>query len=302
MDIFKNMELFIEVASAGGFRAAADRLGMPNSTVSRRISELERDIGLRLFNRTTRRVELTEAGRLYFERCRQIIDEARLAREELSGMVSQPSGLIRASVPVDFTLVYLSEVLVDFQRLYPGIRLDLDVTPRQSNLISDPVDLTIRIGEPRDPQLIARKMATLKLALFAAPAYLAAQGAPQTPQDLLNHNCLRVADGPWKLFNNRTGDEDVVAVTGSFKANNIGLLQKMALQGMGVVALTQELVRDDIDAGRLVRLLPEWRPPATTVHALTETRLLPAKVRVFIDFLIHRLKSKGDGAETAGSF
>ena len=297
MDIFRNMELFIEVASAGGFRAAADRLAMPNSKVSRRISELERDLGLRLFNRTTRRVELTEAGRLYFERCRRIIEEARLAHEELSGMVSQPSGLIRASVPVDFTLVYLGDILGDFLRLYPGIRLDLDVTPRQSDLISEPVDLTIRIGEPKDPQWIARKLVTFRAGLFAAPDYLAAHGAPQTPQDLARHNCLRLSDRPWKLVNTGSAEEQTVAASGSFTANNIGLLRKMALQGTGVVLLAQEFVSEDLDAGRLVRLLPEWAPPDFSAYALTETRLLPAKVRVFIDFLIRNLKCRGEAAE-----
>lgn len=300
MDIFRNMELFIEVASAGGFRAAADRLAMPNSKVSRRISELERDLGLRLFNRTTRRVELTEAGRLYFERCRRIIDEARLAHEELSGMVSQPSGLIRASVPVDFTLVYLGDILGEFLRLYPGIRLDLDVTPRQSDLISEPVDLTIRIGEPKDSQWIARKLVTFKAALFAAPDYLAAHGAPQTPQDLLRHNCLRVADRPWKLVNTRSAEEQTVAASGSFTANNIGLLRKMALQGTGVVLLTQDFASEDLEAGRLLRILPDWAPPDFSAYALTETRLLPAKVRVFIDFLIRNLKSKGEVARGRG--
>lgn len=301
MDIFRNMELFIEVASAGGFRAAADRLAMPNSKVSRRISELERDLGLRLFNRTTRRVELTEAGRLYFERCRRIIDEARLAHEELSGMVSQPSGLIRASVPVDFTLVYLGDILGDFLRLYPGIRLDLDVTPRQSDLISEPVDLTIRIGEPKDTQWIARKLVTFKAALFATPDYLAAHGAPQTPQDLLRHNCLRVADRPWKLVNTRSAEEQTVAASGSFTANNIGLLRKMALQGTGVVLLTQDFASEDLEAGRLLRILPDWAPPDFSAYALTETRLLPAKVRVFIDFLIRNLKSKGEVTQGEGS-
>ena len=137
MEAFRNMHLFVEVARAGGFRAAAERLGMQNSTLSRRIAELERNVGLRLLNRTTRRVDLTEAGRLYFERCCRIIEDARLAQEELSGVLTQPTGLIRASVPVDFTLVYLSHILVDFLKQYPGISLDLDVTPRQSNLVTE---------------------------------------------------------------------------------------------------------------------------------------------------------------------
>lgn len=289
MDQFRNMELFVTVASAGGFRAAADRLGLPSSTVSRRIAELERDIGLRLFNRTTRRVELTEAGQTYFDRCRRIIDEARLAHEELSGMVSQPTGLIRASVPVDFTLVYLTDILADFIRAYPGIRLDLDVTPRQSNLVTDPVDLTIRIGEVSEPTLIARKLASAQLGLFAAPSYLAESGVPLAPQDLLQHDCLRIIDRPWRLVG-PDGEVETLAVQGSFIANNIGLLHRLARQGLGIAALPIDLTREDVASGRLAPVLADWRPPEIPVYALTETRLLPAKVRVFIDFLIARLK------------
>jgi len=289
IDVFRNMELFIEVASTGGFRAAADRLGLPNSTVSRRIAELERAIGLRLFNRTTRRVELTEAGQAYFDRCRRIIDEARLAHEELAGMVSQPTGVIRASVPVDFTLVYLGDILADFTRAYPGIRLDLDVTPRQSNLVTDPVDVAIRIGEVAEPNLIARKLTSVEIGLFAAPVYLADRGTPEVPQDLLRHNCLRISDRPWRLIG-PTNEGESLAVQGSFVANNVGLLHRLALQGVGIVALSLDQARDDVASGRLVAVLPGWRPPAVSVHALTETRLLPAKVRVFIDFLIANLK------------
>lgn len=289
IDTFRNMELFVAVAAAGGFRAAADRLGLPNSTVSRRIAKLERDIGLRLFNRTTRRVELTEAGQTYYDRCRRIIDEARLAHEELSGMVSQPTGLIRASVPVDFTLVYLTDILADFIRAYPGIRPDLDVTPRQSNLVTDPVDLTIRIGEVAEPNLIARNLAAAEMGLFAAPTNLADRGTAKTPQDLLNHDCLRIADRPWRLIG-PNGEVQSVAVQGSFIANNVGLLHRLARKGSGVVALPVKLASGDIANGRLVAVLPEWRPPVISVYALTETRLLPAKVRVFFDFLMANLK------------
>lgn len=292
MDALSNMHLFVEVATAGGFRAAAGRLGLANSTLSRRILELERAIGLRLFNRTTRKMELTEAGRLYLERCRRIVDDARLAHEELTGMVTQPSGLIRASVPVDFTVIYLSEIFADFLRLYPGIRLDLDVTPRQSNLVTEGVDLTVRIGEPREQNLVARKLGTSEMALYAAPAFVATAGAPRQPSDLLDLNCLRMADRPWKLVNRRTEEAATVAVTGNFMANNIGLLRRLATQGVGIAALARDMVRDDVDEGRLIPVLPEWRPPAIPVYALTETRLVPAKVRVFIDFMIEHLKTR----------
>ena len=289
MDVFRNMDLFIHVAAAGGFRAAADRLGLPNSTVSRRIAELERDIGLRLFNRTTRRVELTEAGRLYYDRCRSIADEARLAHEDLSGMAHQPTGLIRASVPVDFALIYLSEILGDFTRIYPGIRLDLDVSPRQSDLVAEPFDVTIRIGMPVQPNVIARKLAEVDVGLYASPAYLEGTTPPQVPEDLLSHPCLRILDRPWRL-EGPTGAVEV-AVQGPVTANNVGLLHRLALQNGGIVALPTLLVEQDILAGRLMPVLPNWHPSKVVVHALTETKLLPAKVRVFVDFLTARLKA-----------
>lgn len=300
MDALSSMHLFVEVASSGGFRAAAERLRIANSTLSRRIAELERAIGLRLFNRTTRKVELTEAGRVYFERCRRIIDEARLAHEELSGMNTSPSGMIRASVPVDFTVVYLSEIFTDFLRLYPGIRLNLDVTPRQSNLIAEPVDLTIRIGKPSEQNLIARKLGVSNLALYAAPAFLAACGTLQTPSDLLKVNCLKIAERPWALINPTTGEEALVAVTGNVTANNIGLLRRLAAQGVGIAALPQAMVADDVNAGRLTPVLPEWRPPTIPIYALTETRLVPVKVRVFIDFVVERLKNGSSALPSDG--
>lgn len=289
MDVFRNMELFIEVATTGGFRAAADRLGLPNSTVSRRIGELERDIGLRLFNRTTRRVELTEAGRIYYDRCRRITDEARLAHEELSGMVQNPTGLIRASVPVDFALVYLSDILGEFTRTYPGIRLDLDVSPRQSDLVAEPFDVTIRIGLPSEPNLIARKLVEAEMGLFASPGYFCDITPPETPKALLAHTCLRIADRAWQL-EGPTGRTQI-AVQGSVTANNLGLLHRLCLRGHGIASLPVALVASDVDAGRLMAVLPDWRPSRIVVYALTETKLLPAKVRVFIDFLIDRLKA-----------
>lgn len=290
MEAFRNLELFVEVARTGGFRAAAERLGLPNSTVSRRIAELERDIGLRLFNRTTRRIELTEAGRLYFDRCRRIAEEARLAHEELAGMVSQPSGVIRASVPVDFALIYLSDLLDDFARLYPGIDLLLDVSPRRIDLVAEPFDLTIRIGMPSEPHLIARKLVEVAVGLYAAPGCLG-QVPPAQPEDLLALPCLRLADGPWRLEG--PGGARQVAVKGRVTANNLGLLHRLALRGGGVVSLPVALAAADVAAGRLVRVLPDWHPPKVAVHAVTETRLLPAKVRVLVDFLTARLNAAG---------
>lgn len=294
MDAFRNMHIFVEVASAGGFRAAANKLDMPNSTLSRRIAELEKELGLRLLNRTTRKVELTEAGQLYFDRCKKIIEEAKLAQEELAGLLTQPTGLIRASVPVDFTILYLSDIIAQFLKTYPGLSLDLDVTPRQSDLITEPVDLAIRIGHPKEQHLIARQLGHTQLALYASPQFIKTFGEPNSPQDLIRFNCLRISKQALKLVHQKTQQIEIINTTSSVVANNIGLLRKLAIEGVGIVALSTELIKEEIKTGQLVRILKDWQPPLVPFYALTETRLIPAKVRVFIDFLIMHLSVNKD--------
>ena len=288
MELFRNMHLFVEVARANSFRRAAEVLGLPNSTVSRRIAELERDVGLRLFNRSTRRVELTEGGRLYFENCKRILQEADLARQELIDLQAQPSGLIRASMPVDFSVLYLSPLLADFSQRYPSIRFDLDLTPNRADLVGDPVDVAIRMGRPEDQNLIARPIARLRTILVAAPDYLARRGIPAQPQDLLGHDCLRMKETRWTLVH-RDGGSQTVEVSGQFVANNRGMLHQLALGGQGIVQCADSWAQADLAGQRLVRVLPDWAPPVVEAYALTATRLLPAKVRVFIDFLVAQM-------------
>ena len=288
MDVFRNMHLFVEVAKASSFRRAADVLSLPNSTVSRRIAELERDVGLRLFNRSTRRVELTEGGRLYFDNCKRILQEAELARQELIDLQAQPSGIIRASMPVDFSVIYLSPLLADFSHRYPGIRFNLDLTPNRADLVGDPVDVAIRMGRPLDQNLIARPIARLGTVLVASPGYLQRRGLPAQPQDLVGHDCLRMKDAPWTLIHH-DGRSETVEVSGQFVANNRGMLQQLALGGQGIVQSADNWVQADLAAQRLVRVLPDWTPPVVEAYALTATRLLPAKVRVFIDYLVAQM-------------
>ena len=156
MEYLNDMALFVEVVKAKGFRGAGEVLGIPNSTISRRIAALEKSIGLRLLHRTTRKVELTEAGQLYYERCRRIVDEARIAHEQLGEMLAQPSGVLRASLPVDFAMIYMAPLMVEFARRYPGITFDLDLTPRRVDLVTEPFDVAIRMGESANSNLIAR--------------------------------------------------------------------------------------------------------------------------------------------------
>ncbi|VWC67227.1 LysR family transcriptional regulator [Burkholderia lata] len=287
MELLNDMALFVEVVKAKGFRSAAETLGMPNSTLSRRIGALEKAIGLRLLHRTTRRIELTEAGQLYFERCKRIVDEARLAHEQLGGLLAEPTGVLRASFPVDFAVTYLAPLIVEFSTRYPKLTFDFELTSRRVDLVSEPFDVAIRMGESDDSQLIARRLATLGNYLYASPGYLAREGEPRTPDDLARHACLSLARaGTWTLHD---GTHTVaVPVSSRFAGNNVGMLRRLATLDAGIILLSEAIVADDLAAGRLRRVMPDWEGEPIPVYAMTETRLLPAKTQHFIEFLRER--------------
>ncbi|MEY9741123.1 DNA-binding transcriptional LysR family regulator [Bradyrhizobium japonicum] len=217
MALLNDMALFVEVAKARSFRRAAKTLDMPNSTLSRRIDLLEKEIGLRLLNRTTRKIELTEAGQIYFERCKRIVDEARLAHEQLDGMLAQPSGMLRVSLPVDFANTYLAPLIAAFARQYPDIDFEFDLTPRRVDLVSEPFDLAIRVGESEPSHMIARPLARMPGYLYASPRYLDINGEPHEPADLTHHQCLCMTKvSAWTLHRGAQMEQtDVGAVFGS---------------------------------------------------------------------------------------
>ncbi|WP_197422231.1 LysR family transcriptional regulator [Burkholderia sp. MSMB1498] len=288
MELLNDMALFVEVVKAKGFRSAADAMGMPNSTLSRRISGLEKAIGLRLLHRTTRKIELTEAGQIYFERCKRIVDEARLAHEQLGEMLAQPSGVLRASLPVDFAVTYLAPLIAEFAALYPGITFDFDLTPRRVDLVSEPFDVAIRMGESESSQLIARPLASLTPHLYASPGYLERSGEPAKPADLARHECLGILRAAsWTLRDGRR--ETTVSVGGRFTLNSVGMIRRLATLDMGIVLMPEEVVADELANGKLRRIMPGWHGVPMPVHAITETRLLPAKTQRFIEFLRERL-------------
>lgn len=284
-----DMELFVEVVKAMSFRRAAEAMGMPHSTLSRRISALEKAIGLRLLHRTTRRIELTEAGQLYYERCRRIVDEARLAHEQLGEMLAQPSGVLRASLPVDFATIFLAPLIAEFARRYPGISFEFDLTPRRVDLVTEPFDVAIRMGEPQNSNLIARQLARLPGHLYASPRYLELSGEPSHPADLVQHECLCFPKvGTWTLH---SAEETVEAeVSGRFVLNSVGLFRRLATLDLGIIFVPEAVVAEDLASGRLRRVLPQWQGTPVSVYALTETRLLPAKTQRFIEFLRERLR------------
>ena len=288
MELLNDMALFVEVVKAKGFRLAAEAMGMPNSTLSRRISGLEKAIGLRLLHRTTRKIELTEAGQMYFERCKRIVDEARMAHEQLGEMLAQPSGVLRASLPVDFSVTYLAPLIAEFASLYPGITFDFDLTPRRVDLVSEPFDVAIRMGESESSQLIARTLASLTSYLYASPGYLKRSGTPAKPVDLARHECLGILKaGSWTLHDSKRAT--TVSVGSRFTLNSVGMARRLATLDMGIILMPEEIVADDLASGKLQRIMPAWHGTPMPVYAITDTRLLPAKTQRFIEFLREKL-------------
>ncbi|MFD1260724.1 LysR family transcriptional regulator [Entomomonas asaccharolytica] len=291
MERLANIGLFVEVVKAKGFRRAAEVLGIPNSTLSRKIAELEQDIGLRLLHRTTRKIELTEAGRNYFERCKNIMADVQSAHEQLADMSQRPSGKLRVSLPTDFASNYLVPIIVNFANKYPEISFDFELTPRKADLVSEPLDMAIRIGHLPDSNLIARQVASLPMGLYASPDYLKRAGEPLHPKELSLHDCIcmtaKANSHIWVL--QRKQEKLEVRVGGRFTLNSVGMSCRLAALNMGIALLAEEVVRADLLAGNLKQILPEWKLAPSPVYVVTETRLLPAKVQCFIDYLTSRL-------------
>lgn len=284
MHLLRDIELFVEVVHARSFSKAAQRLDMPTSTLSRRISEMERSLGLRLLNRTTRKVEVTEAGATYFARCAHLIDEARVAHENLSATSQIPQGILRLACTPDFAALYLPDVLVRFAQQHASVDVELDLSSRRVDLTSEPVDAALRIGDLPDSGLVSRRLGWLQHQLFAAPSYLRQHGAPATPQELASHAAVRIRAGAqgsrWVLLDG-TGRRESVTVQARFTAGSVAMARELALRGAGIVAIDQQAAREDLLGGRLQPVLAGWRVAPVPLHLVTASRLMPARVRAF---------------------
>jgi len=284
-----DIELFVEVARSQGFTRAGEALNMPASTISRRIARLEKSIGVRLFNRSTRKVALTEGGAAYFERCRHLIEEARIAHEMLLDGTRQPQGHLKVSLPSSLVLAFLQEALWEFSRRYPEIECEYDLGVHKIDMQADGFDVVIRASHAPDSRIVSRRLGTLALGLYASPAYLREHGIPQTPEDLEGHECLRASrsreDTVWKLLS-APGEERHVRVRGRIAINHVLMLRRMAEQGAGIVPLS---IRDRRHDDQLVRVLPGWTFEPIPMVALFPSRMMPARTRVFLDFLDEEL-------------
>ncbi len=282
--------IFAHVADLGSFSRAADRLGLPKSTVSRRVSGLEQRVGERLLLRTTRRQALTEFGQQLLEHARQVVAEVEAVEALSEHRQAAPGGRLRVSMPSDFANLLLVEALAAFVTLHPGIQLDLDLSPRRVDLLGEGFDIAIRVGElASDGLLAARRLSELSTGLYASPDYLAEHGEPRYPDELTQHQAVRLLAGigepvPWILMR---GDERWEGLPpGRVTANSPEFLIRILGAGAGIAAVPDDFAIGFVRSGALRRVLPEWRLPSPTVSAVFPGRkLMPAKTRVFIDML-----------------
>jgi DNA-binding transcriptional LysR family regulator len=288
------LELFVEVAKAKSFSRAADVLGVPKSTLSRQIAELERAVGLRLLSRTTRKVSLTDAGQLYLDRCQRIVAEAQIAHEELQNLVDTPVGPLRVNMPADFGTDFLADAFVGFAQKYPAVTFHLDLaSPEHAGQVFQSCDVAIEVGTQPDSSQVARLLGWIPAFLYASPDYLKARGTPTHPSQLHEHDCVqfRARTGNrvaiWPLHNKEQRFE--FEPKGRFSVNSVAMLRRITALGGGITALDEAGSEKEVEAGRLVLVLPEWSAGPFPVYALTETRLLPAKTRIFVQYLSDRL-------------
>ncbi len=305
MDLDPNdLLLFARVADAGSFSRAAERSGLPKSSVSRRVAALEAQLGERLLLRTTRKLALTDFGRSVLEHARHVSDEVAAAAELAQTRTATPSGRLRVSMPGDLASLVLSTVLATFLERYPEVNIELDLTPRRVDLIGENFDIALRMGElANDASLAARKLATWEAGLFAAPGYLARRGVPPEPEALLEHDALRLLTrtgepAPWLL---RKGDAQWEGTPpGRATANSPELLMRLARSGVGIAEIKLAFADPYVRSGELVAVLPEWSlPPADAWAVFPGRRLMPSRTRVFIDLLVEAFASEACKAVAA---
>jgi DNA-binding transcriptional LysR family regulator len=294
MDYLGALRIFVRAVEVGSFSKAAIATNTKTSTVSRAIAGLEADLGVGLFHRSTRRAHLTEPGAAFYEQARSVLRTLDEARDAASAMEGRPQGLIRLHVPSAFARLHIMPFVPDFLESYPDIRLDVSLTDVRVDLLAVGADLAIRIGALIDSSLIARKLAPHRRVACASPAYLGRRPPIMEPGDLLQHNCLIYTLQPtdhW-FFRHETAVEDVpqeIPVAGTLRADDSEPLRDAAVAGLGVVLLPTWLVGEDIKAGRLRRVLPEWSSmiatkPSGVFGVYPPHRLVPPKVRAFLDF------------------
>jgi DNA-binding transcriptional LysR family regulator len=291
-DCFSAIPVFVAVVESGSFSAAASKLGMTKSAVSKRISVLEDDLGVRLFYRTTRKLTLTEAGERLSDYARHSLSLAQEGFAALSSCQDAPKGTLKINAPMTFSRLHLVPYVKEFLERYPDINVILSMDDKVTNMVDGAFDVGIRIGELKDSSLIARKLVDCKSVVCASPKYIAQQGLPNTPEELSGHNCIYYslfqAGIEWTFF--KDNKKIKVHPKGNFIVNNSDAIADVLLQGLGICQMPTFIVSQYLASGELVSLLEEFSLPNHSIYAVyPERRHLPTKVRVFIDFMDEKL-------------
>ncbi len=295
MDVNLNcLAVLVALVRAGSFTAAAETLGMTKAMVSQHVARLERELGVTLLLRSTRRMTLTEAGSAFHAACVRILAEAEAAIEQVGRGQEKPSGTLRLTATSDYGTPVVAPALAQFMRLHPQLQVDLVLTDHVSDLIAERFDLAIRMGRLRDSDLRSARLGAFRQLMVASPAYLTRHAEPRTLSDLAAHDwvALTLLSSPLRwTFHAPDGSRRTVRMRAVAQANNVAAAHALVLHGAGVSVLPDYLVTDDVREGRLVVLLAQYTLPECGIHAVYPGRQAPAKVRAFIDYLREYLRA-----------
>ncbi|NVZ92523.1 LysR family transcriptional regulator [Pseudomonas yamanorum] len=291
MNPFEDMRLFCQVMESGSFTAAAEHLGLSKQFVSRRLIQLEERLGVRLLNRSTRRLDVTPLGQSYYESALRLLSEVEQVEQGIAGQNTDPRGTIRLSAPLSFAMAHLGSLLPLFLQRHPHVTVEVDLSDRPVDLISEGYDLVLRIGTLEDSTLIARRIASVQRVYCASPDYLALHGTPQTPDDLVDHECLPYGHGRQVQWHFKfDGKPHTRNVSGRMRVNNGELLRDAAIAGLGITYLPNFIVGQALQDGRLVALLEDTTPESLTLSAVyPQHRQSSRPVQALIEFLRERL-------------
>lgn len=298
MDRLDDLTVLVEVVDSGSLSAAAERLGLSASAISRRLSQMESRLGTRLVARTTRRIALTDAGAAFCLRARAILAALDEAEQSLSEMNEEPRGTLRLNMPVMFGQMHVAPLIPTYLRRYPGVSVEASLSDRTVRLVDEGQDLAIRIGRLADSSLIARRLRPLRRHVVASPDYLERNGIPQSPGELARHDCLTFLSGgirqDWEFAVD--GRRETVRPTGSVQADSLAVLRHAAVGGVGLARLADFIVADDVRAGRLTPVLTAHEVTDEAIYAVyPPTRHVSPKVRTFIDHLLTGLGEAAGG-------
>ena len=290
MDHISRLGVFIAVVQARSFAGAARDLGITSSAVSKQVQNLELDLQVKLLNRTTRNVSVTEEGAIYFERAKRALDDLQEAKEQIYELKSHPRGPLKVSLPLSLGVKYLGQAVAQFAATYPDVELDVSLDERFVDIVSEGFDLVLRIGSLKDTSLIARRLASCPFVLCASAGYLERNGTPKAPEDLLEHNVLAYTRNTglheWR-FKDSEGQTGQVSLSGSFKSDSGDVLCHTAVEGVGIAILPVFYAAEHLKSRRLLQLLPDYHTwPERDIHAVFQpNRFQSTRLRLFVDHL-----------------